>query len=64
MRQMRLCANAAGSSERWRAETMHPDTLAALRLLMLALGGHPEDLAVLQIYGQMPKHLEHHRLDR
>jgi hypothetical protein len=38
-------------------ETMHPDTLAALRLLVLALESHPEDLAELAIYGDMPEHL-------
>ena len=37
--------------------TMHPDTLAALRLLVLALEAHPEDLAELAIYGDMPEHL-------
>lgn len=36
---------------------MHPDTLAALRLLVLALETHPEDLAELAIYGDMPEHL-------
>ena len=36
---------------------MHPDTLAALRLLVLALESHPEDLAELAIYGDMPEHL-------
>ena len=36
---------------------MHPDTLAALRLLVLALEAHPEDLAELAIYGDMPEHL-------
>ena len=36
---------------------MHPDTLAALRLLVLALENHPEDLATLQIYGDMGEHL-------
>lgn len=37
--------------------TMHPDTLAALRLLVLALENHPEDLAELAVYGDMPEHL-------
>ncbi|WP_216903184.1 hypothetical protein [Synechococcus sp. CCY 9618] len=36
---------------------MHPDTIAALRLLVLALEVHPEDLAELAIYGDMPEHL-------
>ena len=36
---------------------MHPDTLAALRLLVLALEAHPEDLAELAVYGDMPEHL-------
>ena len=36
---------------------MHPDTIAALRLLVLALENHPEDLEVLQIYGDMGEHL-------
>jgi len=36
---------------------MHPDTLAALRLLVLALESHPEDLAELAPYGDMPEHL-------
>jgi hypothetical protein len=36
---------------------MHPDTLAALRLLALALAAHPEDLAELAIYGNIPEHL-------
>lgn len=36
---------------------MHPDTLAAVRLLVLALESHPEDLATLQIYGSMGEHL-------
>jgi len=36
---------------------MHPDTLAALRLLVLALESHPEDLAELAIYGDIPEHL-------
>ena len=38
-------------------ETMHENTLAALRLLVLALQTHPEDLAVLQVYGDMGEHL-------
>ena len=36
---------------------MHPDTIAAVRLLVLALERHPEDLATLAIYGDMPEHL-------
>lgn len=36
---------------------MHPDTLAALRVLVLALEVHPEDLEVLMDYGQLPEHL-------
>ena len=36
---------------------MHHDTSAALRLLVLALEKHPEDLAILQIYGDMGEHL-------
>ena len=36
---------------------MHPDTLAALRLLGLALTAHPEDIETLAIYGDMPGHL-------
>jgi len=38
-------------------ETMHPDTIAAVRLLVLALESHPEDLEVLQVYGDMGEHL-------
>lgn len=38
-------------------EAMHPDTLAAVRLLVFALEAHPEDLEVLRIYGDMPEHL-------
>ena len=38
-------------------ETMHPDTIAAVRLLVLALEAHPEDLEILQVYGHMPEHL-------
>jgi len=38
-------------------ETMHDDTIAAIRLLALALEAHPDDLAVLQIYGDMGEHL-------
>ena len=36
---------------------MHPDTIAALRLLVLALEVHPEDLAELALYGNLPEHL-------
>jgi hypothetical protein len=36
---------------------MHPDTLAALRLLALALAAHPDDLRTLAVYGDMPAHL-------
>jgi len=36
---------------------MHPDTCAALRLLVLALTAHHEDIATLAIYGNMPEHL-------
>ena len=36
---------------------MHPDTLAAVRLLVLALERHPEDLETLQVYGDMGEHL-------
>lgn len=36
---------------------MHPDTLAALRLLGLALSTHPEDIETLAIYGRLPEHL-------
>ena len=36
---------------------MHPDTIAALRLLVLALETHDEDLKTLQIYGDIPEHL-------
>ncbi|MCP9776205.1 hypothetical protein [Cyanobium sp. WAJ14-Wanaka] len=38
-------------------ETMHDDTIAAIRLLVLALEMHPEDLATLQVYGDMAEHL-------
>lgn len=38
-------------------ETMHPDVIAAVRLLVLALESHPEDLEILQIYGDMGEHL-------
>ena len=36
---------------------MHPDTIAALRLLVLALESHPEDLTELMVYGDLPEHL-------
>lgn len=36
---------------------MHPDTLAALRLLAVALTLHPDDAAALVIYGDLPGHL-------
>ena len=36
---------------------MHPDTIAAVRLLVLALENHPEDLEILQVYGDMGEHL-------
>jgi len=36
---------------------MHPDTCAALRQLVLALAAHPEDLAIMQVYGDMGEHL-------
>lgn len=36
---------------------MHPDTQAAVRLLAMALEHHPEDLEILQIYGDMGEHL-------
>ena len=36
---------------------MHPDTIAAVRLLVLALENHPEDLEILEIYGHMGEHL-------
>ncbi len=36
---------------------MHPDTIAALRLLALALDTHPEDIEVLTDYGNIPEHL-------
>jgi hypothetical protein len=36
---------------------MHPDTLAALRLLAVTLILHPEDAAALSIYGDLPDHL-------
>lgn len=36
---------------------MHPDTLAAIRLMALALVTHPEDMATLAIYGDLPSHL-------
>jgi hypothetical protein len=36
---------------------MNPDTIAALRLLVLALEVHPEDLAELAAYGNIPEHL-------
>jgi len=36
---------------------MHDDTLAAVRLLVLALETHPEDLEILQVYGSMGEHL-------
>lgn len=38
-------------------EAMHPDTIAALRLLGLALTAHPEDIKTLAIYGDLPGHL-------
>ena len=40
-----------------RDRTMHPDTCAALRLLVLALTAHTEDIATLNDYGNMPEHL-------
>ena len=33
---------------------MHPDTLAALRLLALALQLHPDDAAAMEQYGSLP----------
>jgi hypothetical protein len=36
---------------------MHPDTLAALRLLASALAAHPDDLAELAVYGNISEHL-------
>ena len=36
---------------------MHPDTIAAVRLLVLALGRHPEDVAAMAVYGDLPEHL-------
>ena len=36
---------------------MNPDTIAALRLLALALAAHPDDLRTLAIYGNIPEHL-------
>ena len=36
---------------------MHPDTIAAVRLLVLALEDHPEDLEILEVYGAMGEHL-------
>ena len=36
---------------------MHPDTLAAVRLLVLALESHPDDIAELAVYGDIPEHL-------
>ena len=32
---------------------MHPDTLAAVRLLVLAFEAHPEDIAELSVYGDI-----------
>jgi hypothetical protein len=36
---------------------MHPDTIAAVRLLVLALENHPEDLEIVQFYGGIDEHL-------
>ena len=36
---------------------MSPDTLAAIRLLVLALEANPEDVEILQVYGDMAEHL-------
>jgi hypothetical protein len=36
---------------------MHEDTRAAARRLALALERHPEDLAELAVYGDLPAHL-------
>jgi hypothetical protein len=36
---------------------MHPDTIAAVRLLALVLTAHPEDMRTLAIYGDLPGHL-------
>jgi hypothetical protein len=36
---------------------MHPDVLAALRLLAVVLLLHPEDAAELNDYGHLPDHL-------
>ena len=47
-------ASAAVSAPR---QNMHPETCAALRLLVLALTAHPEDIATLNHYGNMPEHL-------
>lgn len=52
MLAMRPAAVNAGAPE-----AMHPDTIAALRLLVLALEAHPEDLAELAVYGDLPEHL-------
>jgi hypothetical protein len=38
-------------------EAMHPDTLAAVRLLVLALESHPEDIGTFQFYGGIDEHL-------
>ena len=52
------CALAAACAALPSAlKSMHPDTIAALRLLVLALEAHSEDLETLQIYGDLPEHL-------
>jgi hypothetical protein len=47
----------AVSHRRQGLEVMHPDTLAALRLLASALAAQPDDLTALAIYGNIPEHL-------
>ncbi len=50
-------ADGRAQQEAPHGTAMHPDTAAAVRLLVLALENHPEDLEILQVYGDMGEHL-------
>lgn len=54
---MLYCFHDGWQQRRPVTTDMHPDTLAAVRLLALALLQHPEDLETFQIYGDMADHL-------
>lgn len=55
-RQIRRAAEPALVTHK-HSDNMHRDTLAALRLLVLALEAHPEDIEALNIYGNIAEHL-------